>query len=614
MAKKIEPNLRKIGEYLRLEEKSVFIIPEYQRAYSWEIKHCDKLWQDLEAFIDSGGADPYFFGTIIINCQQDDTKLSLIDGQQRTTTFILLLKALLIRLNQVIKDTKKDEHSERLTRTLSMKRDRVIQILYKAKDEDVVDILQDFTHAQTSTVLENFSINEQYKKELSNIINSPDFQEAEKIAEKLKHKKYDNKYSNYFRNFKYFHAKLNDLSASRINVFAENILEKTEVIEIRSWNVDQAITMFNSLNSDGMPLKDADIISAKLYSNSGDNERKSFNENWETLKRLITELEQKRIVDLDAVLMQYMYIKRAQDKAYITDSDSVNVTTPGLRRYYTEENKSVLENPLELTAQLLKIAKIWDTISEYSVVRLSHKFNENIKLYLASYLSRYQADQINEAIVENFLLHLLKLFAVLELVETGYSSKNFKSFLFGLNILLVDPEVDIETIKEKIDDHIKKNWTPGEITEQVLEYSKNPLVFLDECIACINFKRSFQLPEKHDIEHIMPRSGQNITQIQKDAGLTDNVEFATLVNQLGNKIVLEDSINRSIGNAWFRTKIESSINSKTGYRDSQFLFPSLLVSKYKSMTDPLWTKDDITNRTLEVSKRISEFIFSDSEN
>lgn len=115
MAKNIDPELKKIGSYLDLEDTAIFSIPEYQRAYSWEIKQCDKLWQDIENFIDSGGTDPYFFGTIIINCQDNDTKLSLIDGQQRTTTFILLCKALLLRIIQAIEETKKDEESENLT-------------------------------------------------------------------------------------------------------------------------------------------------------------------------------------------------------------------------------------------------------------------------------------------------------------------------------------------------------------------------------------------------------------------------------------------------------------------------------------------------------------------
>ena len=91
MAKNIEPKLRKIGDYLKLEDDTVFTIPEYQRAYSWGIDNCDKLWQDITDFVDSDSKDRYFFGTIIVNCQDDDTKFVLIDGQQRTTTFLLLL-------------------------------------------------------------------------------------------------------------------------------------------------------------------------------------------------------------------------------------------------------------------------------------------------------------------------------------------------------------------------------------------------------------------------------------------------------------------------------------------------------------------------------------------
>ena len=41
--------MAKIGDYLKLEEDTVFTIPEYQRAYSWGIDNCDKLWQDIRA-------------------------------------------------------------------------------------------------------------------------------------------------------------------------------------------------------------------------------------------------------------------------------------------------------------------------------------------------------------------------------------------------------------------------------------------------------------------------------------------------------------------------------------------------------------------------------------
>lgn len=490
MAKNIDPKLKTIGEYLKLDENSLFSIPEYQRAYSWEIKHCDKLWQDIENFIDSGGTDPYFFGTIIVNCQENDTRLSLIDGQQRTATFILLLKALLIRLNTAIEETASDKDSKRLNSVLTMKRNTVLKILYKAKDEDIFDILEDFTKVTDKEIIWNFSINELHKSELRTILSSSDFESAENRVVKIPYKQKDNKYTNYFRNFKFFYNKLIELSASNINVFAEYVLEKSEIIEIRSWNVEQAITMFNSLNSDGMPLLDADIISAKLYSNSG-NQREEFNLKWGELMKDVAYLEQLKIVDIDSVLMQYMYIQRARDKSYVSEKGSISVTTPGLRRYYTEEEKKLLEDPLKLNENLLNIAKIWIIIKDYTIVKLLLKFNENIKIYLMGYLSRFNLKEINEKLVEEIAEPLLKLFTVLELVDIGYSSSKFKTFLFGLNIKLVDKNVNINEIKNIVARHINKEWIKEDIKKEILEYNKNSLVSLNEYLFVKKLNKAF---------------------------------------------------------------------------------------------------------------------------
>lgn len=608
MAKKIDPELKKIGSYLELEDSAIFSIPEYQRAYSWEIKQCDKLWQDIVDFIDSDGSDPYFFGTIIINCQDNDTKLSLIDGQQRTTTFILLCKALLLRIIKAIDETKKDEESEDLTYGLKKKRDRLIQILFKVSDSQILSVLKDLENAPIGEILENNSINELYKTELQTIINSSNFEKAEERVEKIKYKQKDNKYTNFFRNFKFFYNKLEGLTPSEANVFAEFILDKSEIIEIRSWNIEQAITMFNSLNSDGMPLLDSDIISAKLYSNSGD-DREGFNKKWSEFKKIILNLEEEKITDIDNVLKQYMYINRSQSKEYISEKGSINVTTPGLRRYYTETNSQLLQSPLKLTAQLLKLAKIWYQIKDYSIMKLCSKFNENLNLYLISYLFRYEVDEITENLVIDFAENLLELFAILELVDTGYSSSKFKTFLFGLNIKLVDKNVSLSDIKDIINIHINKEWNREEIEIAARNYTKNPLVFLSEYIACKENEQKFTLPEKYEIEHIMPRSGKNIDQIREDAGIVDKEEFLEIVNKLGNKILLEEDINRSIGNAWFRSKIQNSIKERKGYKDSIFALAKQIISDFENQSNPLWTVQDIEKNTNTRAKKITDFIF-----
>ena len=204
MAKNIEPKLRKIGDYLKLEEDTVFTIPEYQRPYSWGTDHCDKLWQDIENFIASDNKDPYFFGTIIINCQDNDTKFGLIDGQQRTTTFLLLLKALLVRINVAIEKTDNDDDAEGLNRGLRARRRKIMEILYKAEAEDIPDkpdLKIDADICSGTTLLVNNSINEHYKSELATILQAVDYVDAESKVVKIPRKQKDNRYTNFFRNF-----------------------------------------------------------------------------------------------------------------------------------------------------------------------------------------------------------------------------------------------------------------------------------------------------------------------------------------------------------------------------------------------------------------------------
>ncbi|MDE6463044.1 MAG: DUF262 domain-containing protein, partial [Muribaculaceae bacterium] len=175
--KNIEPNLRLIGEYTKLGRDDRFSIPEYQRAYSWTIIECDKLWQDIESFIDSGAEDPYFFGTIIIDCSSDK-RLSLIDGQQRTTTFFLLLKALQLRIREVLDTMDRSDDTRALERGLQRSYESIFEILYKADEDRQVEIENDWSKVDGIVVLENKSINELYRNDFQTIMVSRTFDDA----------------------------------------------------------------------------------------------------------------------------------------------------------------------------------------------------------------------------------------------------------------------------------------------------------------------------------------------------------------------------------------------------------------------------------------------------
>jgi hypothetical protein len=102
----------------------------------------------------------------------------------------------------------------------------------------------------------------------------------------------------------------------------------------------------------------------------------------------------------------------------------------------------------------------------------------------------------------------------------------------------------------------------------------------------------------------MPASGRNISTIRSDANL-DKEKFDDLVNMLGNKILLEEDVNKSISNEWFKTKKQSSIKDKRGYKDSKFGMAKKLVDYPKDK----WEKEDIEKATDDMVERIIRFIF-----
>ena len=602
--KNIEPKLRLISEYTLLEKDDVFEIPQYQRAYSWTISHCTKLWQDIESFIDSGAEDPYFFGTIIVDCSTPN-HLSLIDGQQRTTTFLLLLKALQLRLKDVKDALDKlgiDPDTKALRLGLGKSYSTILKILYKADDDKEVAIEKSWDNARGTVILKNNSINELHCDDFQIIMNAESYWDAEKKVYRIPRKQKDNKSTNFFRNFKYFRDELEKCSESNLNNFTKVFLSKCQIIEIRSWQIEQAITMFNSLNSTGMPLSDADIISAQLYSFAGESDRDGFMAAWQRIKEMANELGQRKIIDIDGVLQQFMYMNRAEKQHYKLNE----VTTPGLRKYYLTEHDEILREPMSLCGRFQKILDIWDKIKDYPIIKLLLKFNENFKLFLICYLNRFDVDKIDKEIVQPIAECMLRLFAIIESGDAGYSASKFKTFLFNENFKFVDSSYPLVKIIEDFDNHISNTWKDDAVYTDLHSYEKNILVYLNEYLYAKEQNRYFDIDERTNVEHIMPASGHNIEIIREDAGIDDDAEFAVLVNQLGNKILLEEAINKSISNDWFKTKKGSTLKSRNGYVGSSFGFALDLAKCPKDR----WEKDDIAAATEATARRITNFIFN----
>lgn len=84
---------KSIGEMLGRNEAARIVVPEFQRGYSWEKKHLEAFWADVETFQKQNalknGPDKYFLGPIVVRAESKNT-IYLLDGQQRLATVTIL--------------------------------------------------------------------------------------------------------------------------------------------------------------------------------------------------------------------------------------------------------------------------------------------------------------------------------------------------------------------------------------------------------------------------------------------------------------------------------------------------------------------------------------------
>jgi uncharacterized protein with ParB-like and HNH nuclease domain/predicted transport protein len=153
-----------------LEGAKQFIVPIFQRDYSWGTKHCQQLWKDVIRV----GSDPnvkgHFLGSVVYVAAEDNTatitRWLLIDGQQRMTTLTLLLIALRDQINQAQGNGDGDDEvstpeelDDYYLRNRHGKGDRRHKLHLRRADQDTLNALLDekeFPEAASERVKENF--------------------------------------------------------------------------------------------------------------------------------------------------------------------------------------------------------------------------------------------------------------------------------------------------------------------------------------------------------------------------------------------------------------------------------------------------------------------------
>ena len=508
------------------DRKADYIIPDYQRPYAWDEDSCQTLWDDIFSFaIPDNDAtkfdtnDEYFLGSIV-TFENDKKQKEVIDGQQRLTTFMLLLRAFYDRFTKMQDQGSKD-FSE-----------RIASCIWKTDEMGKPDK----DHLKIDSVVATDKDKEEFLSILRTGIVTND------------------QTSRYANNFRFFLKKVDEFINS-FPTFAKNlparILNNCILMPIEAESQDTALRIFSTLNDRGLPLSDSDIFKAQFYQyykQKSEDDRDEFIKDWKKLEETCEKIFHPITgTPMDDLFTRYMYFIRAKR------DNNKSSTTESLRRFYERDKYSVLKQD-DTFENLKDLAQFWEDITDQNRERFSEEVLK--KLFILNYAPNsmwnyfisvyYLANRTEDGKLddEDFKMFLDRTIAFIwgyAIIHPGVNALRTPIFAEMLNIVNLnevtfsDFKFDKEQTRSAILIYDFKNGRP--ITKSMLALR-----------MMLNKEQSYpKLSQQFDIEHIYPRKRQ-----ENEKGLSNNRQ----IDLLGNKSLLEKRINIRASDYRFEDKIK----------------------------------------------------------
>ena len=272
---------RKANIYKFLSGDKQYIIPVYQRIYSWEIEECKRLWFDI-VDMQKKNKNGHFVGSIVSITENDSpsdmSKFTIIDGQQRITTLMLLLLAL-----------RDYAFIHREEKSINWK--KINNSFLKNPDED--------DDSQYKLLL-----TETDKDILISLI------EKRPIDENLN--------SRLISNYNYFFSNIKNMDLSLQDIY--EAIGKLQIVNINlDRTSDEPQVIFESLNSTGKELSESDLIRNFVLMGLDNKQQKDIYKNiWRPMEQLFR--YEKQTLLMDRFFRDYLTMKLARipklDKIY----------------------------------------------------------------------------------------------------------------------------------------------------------------------------------------------------------------------------------------------------------------------------------------------------------
>jgi hypothetical protein len=531
-----------------------YIVPIYQRDYSWKEDNWEDLWSDI--LLVSSSEIVHYMGAIVLQSKGNDT-YAIIDGQQRLTTITIIALAFIQKIKHLSEEGIEREANEERVRLLNTK---------FVGDKDPSSL----TYFSKLTLNEN---NDAFFQRNILLLKRPDSIVFKKLKDsnKLLLKAYDffyNKIEQYF---------LDEKRGEQIAKFLNEIVAKRLMfIQIIVENELRAYTVFETLNSRGVGLTVTDLLKNYLFSLASNVDLPRIRPQWDRIVDTIgldnfpIFLRHYWISKSKLVRQEYLYksirakIQNADDLFYLLDEleknavlyVALNNSSDELWRGNKEVKKHIVELEIFQVKQCLPLLLI-------AYEKLHDLFDKVLRIitvisFRTTIIGGYHSGRLEEVynrasikIANGEIINPLQL--VEEIKELYLSDTDFKN--------------DFSTIS--LNTRRNKKLIRYILFELENQISGGTLYDFEENSATI--------------EHILPENAATEWEQHFSKNVIENYVF-----RIGNYTLLEANKNRNIGNESYADKVKV-------FKTSSFALTN-------QIDYPEWNANSIDKRQSDLAK------------
>lgn len=525
-----------------------FVIPVYQRAYSWEKEHWSVFLNDLKEQI--SGNNNYFYGNILLEIIRKDLIYEVIDGQQRLTTLVIFMRSLI--------DILGDKKISNDIVDLSEK-----EKIYFKNNGNIKLRVVDYDRACFESIIIN---------------GNDDYKATSHSQKRIKNAK------------KYFYDELSKLDLDSIIKILDKI-ESTEITSIELEGKKESALMFELENNRGKELTNLERLKSYfmyqtyIYSVTEEIEQ-NINYISDIFKSIYLIVNDINFINEDSILIYHCnaYVNGYQ---YRTIDDIKSIFKKS--KHKVEWIKEFIEELHTTFSNIKKLetckSSFWFDLKALGSPAFIYPFI--IKGY------KYYDDKIDH------------LFQILEILVFRYKLVNSRADLISrLNEVLHGFNGDLKELKISMNAKLEESWYWSKqrtldvindymygngILNYILWKYENSIQFKNYTIAQIKIINE-------SIEHISPQVPPENENIQTGYETTKQGAYSEsfiedYLNCIGNLMLISDSHNSSIGNRAFKKKLHSFINNPLLKQQAEI---QEFISG--SINNPIWDSKAIDKR------------------